>query len=96
MKERDFQVFVRGRIKAEFPDAVILKNDPTFMQGIPDLLVLQGIKWAALECKAKLTATTQPNQSYYIRKLNDMGFAAFVYPENIEDVLSALYNWFKG
>ena len=95
MKERDFQVIVRGRIKAEVPDAIILKNDPTFMQGIPDLLVLHGTTWAALECKASMAATVQPNQMYYVERLNRMGYATFVYPENVEKVLEDLAWWFN-
>lgn len=96
MLESQFQQLLKGRITAEFPDAIILKNDPSYMQGVPDLLVLQGDRWAALECKAYSGATLRPNQLYYVEKMNQMSFAALVCPENMEDVLEQLDIWFRG
>lgn len=69
---------------------MVLKNDANYIQGIPDLMVLNGDRWAALECKKDKFASTQPNQSYYISKMNEMSYAAKVYPENEEEVLDAL------
>lgn len=94
MLESQFQAFLKGRLKAEFPDCVILKNDPTYLQGIPDLTVLWGKQWAALECKRDGRAVLQPNQRYFIDKLNSMGFAAVVYPDNAEEVIDAMAKYF--
>jgi hypothetical protein len=73
-----------------FPDCVILKNDPEYMPGVPDLTIFFEEHWAMLEVKASATSPTRPNQPYYIEKLNSMSFAAFVYPENKDQVLHDL------
>ena len=90
MKESEFQRDLIKGIKDRFPEAVVLKNDPTYIQGIPDLLVLNNDKWAALECKASEKSRHRPNQEYYINLLNTMSYAGFVYPENKEEVLDEL------
>ena len=64
--------------------------DPDYQQGILDLLVLYNDKWASLEVKRSADADVQPNQEYYVHELNEMSFAAFIYPENEEEVLNAL------
>lgn len=63
-------------------------------QGIPDLLVLYKNKWASLECKKSAKAKRQPNQEYYVEKMNDMSFSRFVYPENKEEVIRDLQQVF--
>lgn len=73
-----------------FPEAIVLKTDSGYLQGIPDLLILNGPTWAALEVKASPKAKHQPNQDYYIRKMGDMSYAAFIYPENERLVLDEL------
>lgn len=88
--ERDFQAKLIKEIKALFPGCVVLKNDPNYIQGFPDLLVLYGNRWAALECKRNTNASHRPNQDYYIDILGSMSYAAFVCPENKEDVLNEL------
>lgn len=88
--ERDFQAKLIKEIKALFPGCVVLKNDPNYIQGFPDLLVLYGNRWAALECKRDTNASHRPNQDYYIDILGSMSYAAFVCPENKEDVLNEL------
>lgn len=88
--ERDFQAKLIKEIKNEFPGCMVMKTDPTYIQGLPDLLILHNDKWAALEVKRSAKASKRPNQDYYVDKMNDMSFASFIYPENKEDVLDEL------
>lgn len=88
MKESDFQKRVIAKIKNRIPDSFIIKNDPTYKQGIPDLLILYKNKWAMLECKQNSKSKFRPNQQYYLNKLNNMSFASSINIENEEDVLN--------
>lgn len=94
--ERKFQTRLKHDIKGLLPGSIVLKNDPTFLQGIPDLLVLYKNKWAAIEVKASADAPFQPNQSYYISRMGAMSFSAVAYPENEYDVLHDLEIFMKG
>lgn len=89
-KESKFQKGLIDKIKSRFPGCVIMKNDANYIQGIPDLTILHGDKWAMLEVKKSEKASHQPNQDYYIKKANEMSYASFVYPENEEEVLNEL------
>lgn len=89
-KESDFQKRLIQKIKKTFPDCIIMKNDPTYIQGIPDLIVLNGDKWASLECKKSEKASHQPNQDYYVGRMRKMSYSSFVYPENEEEVLNEI------
>ena len=73
-----------------FPGCVILKNDPNYKQGVPDLILLWEDRWAMLEVKASGRARHRPNQDYYVDVLDRMSFAAFISPDNKEHVLDAL------
>ena len=53
-------------------------------------VVMNKDRWAALEVKAHAKAHRQPNQEYYVNKLDGMSYAAFIHPGNKEDVLDAL------
>lgn len=88
--ENDYQATLIIKIKQRLPECMVLKNDAKYIQGIPDLMVLNGDRWAALECKKSKYAPSRPNQPYYISKMNEMSFAAKIYPENEEEVLDAL------
>lgn len=88
--ERNFQSKLIKELKAKFPGALVLKNDPNYIQGIPDLLILYNDKWAALECKRNEKASHRPNQDFYISKMDEMAYASFIYPENKERVLDEL------
>lgn len=94
MLENRYQAYLVKELRKMFPGCIILKNDPAYLQGIPDLLILFNDQWAALEVKAYGDAPNQPNQVYYICEMNDMSFAAFIYPEIEEDVLYALQQAF--
>lgn len=96
MLEREYQAQLIKVLRQKFPGCVILKNDTEYMQGIPDLLILWQDRWAMLEVKAKRDAQTMPNQEYYVTELNQMSFAAFIYPENEEDVLDELQQTFRA
>jgi len=89
-RENRFQANLIKELKERFPGCVIMKNDANYIQGIPDLLILFNNKWAALECKRSRNAKHQPNQDYYVEKMRDMSFAAFIFPENKEEVLDEL------
>lgn len=88
--ERNFQASLIKELKSIFPGAVVLKNDPNYIQGFPDLLILYRDRWAALECKRSSSASSRPNQRYYVDLLNQMSYSAFVCPENKEEVLNEL------
>ncbi len=96
MLERDYQAQLIKSIKQRFPGCIVLKNDPGYLQGVPDLTVLYGDQWALLEVKASRRASKQPNQDYYVQQLNEMSFAAFIYPEIQEEVLDALQQSFEA
>ena len=90
MRENKFQSKLIEELKIRFPGCIVLKNDPNYIQGIPDLTVLYRGGWALLECKRSLREEHQPNQDYYIEQGNEMSFARFICPENKEEVLSEL------
>ena len=97
MLERDFQRELIKKIKGLFKGCVILKNDSNYIQGFPDLTILfNNNKWAVLECKKSMEGKRQPNQEFYINKLNNMSFARFVSPENEEEVLNELQQAFQS
>lgn len=95
MLENKFQSKLIKEIKALFPDCMVLKNDSSYLQGVPDLLVLYKDKWCTLECKKSAKANKQPNQNYYVDKMNAMSFSKFIYPENKEDCLNELKHFFN-
>lgn len=88
--ERDFQANLVKEIKTMFPGCIVMKNDASYIQGIPDLLILHKDKWASLECKKNANAKKQPNQEYYVGKMNEMSFSRIIYPENKDSVLNEL------
>ena len=94
MLERDFQAKLIKKIKNEYPGCIVMKTDPTYIQGLPDLIILYGNKWAALECKLSNKAHHQPNQDYYVEKMDNMSYAAFISPDNEFDVLEELFKHF--
>lgn len=95
MLEREFQAMLIKKLKLIFPGCIVMKNDPDYIQGIPDLIILYGKRWAALEVKKDISARHQPNQDYYVEKMNDMSFASFISPENEEEVLYELQQTLK-
>lgn len=90
MLENTFQAKLIKELKYRFPGCYVLKNDPEYIQGFPDLLILFNDRWAILECKKSANEPYQPNQEYYLDQLNQMSYANAIYPENQEEVLYEL------
>lgn len=88
MNENGFQARLIKEIEERLPGCIVGKNDSR--QGIPDLLILYEDKWASLEVKKSKTSSHRPNQDYYVRRMNEMSFSRFIFPENKEEVLDDL------
>ena len=91
--ESGFQDRLRDDLKKLFPGCMIFKMDQ--IQGIPDILILFKDKWASLECKKSCSASHRPNQEYYVNLMNKMSFSRFIFPENKDEVLNELKQFFK-
>jgi len=94
--EGQYQTQIIKKLKDRFPGCDVLKMDASYKQGFPDLLLLHGRNWASLEVKTSPSANIQPNQDYYIERLSKMSFAAYIHPENEEEVLDALQQAFES
>lgn len=95
MLENRFKSILVKDIKDRCPGSIILHINPNEIQGGPDLLILNNNKWAALEVKKSKESTKRPNQDYYVDTMNKMSYAAFVYPENKEEILNELQQTFR-
>lgn len=96
MAENRFKTKLCRELKELFPGCIIAHLDPNEIQGIPDLLILYRNKWAVLEGKDYENAPHRPNQDYYVDLMDHMSFAAFIYPENKDEVIEALYLYFMN
>lgn len=96
MRESGFRRKLIKRLEHMFPGCIVLKNEPQFLQGVPDLIVLWGRHWATLETKAAHNSAERPNQEYYVNVMNEMSFSAFINPSNEEDVLNGLQRSFEA
>jgi len=94
MLENKFKTKLIKDLEEMFPGCMVLHNDPTDIQGIPDLTILYKNKWATLEGKKDAKAKEQPNQKYYVEKMDDMSFSRFIHPGNKEEVLNELQQTF--
>lgn len=88
--ERNFQKDLIKEIKKRFKGCIVCKLDPTYIQGIPDLLILYGDRWATLEVKRSQNAKKRPNQKHWVDIMHKMSFSKFIYPENKERILNEL------
>lgn len=95
MKENKFQANLIKELNERFPGCVVLKNDPNYKQGIPDLSIFYKKKWAWLEVKKSEDSPHRPNQDVWVEQGNKMSFARFIYPENKEEVLDELQQTFQ-
>ena len=94
--ESEYQLNVCDKLRELFPGCILIKNDANYLQGFPDWTLFWGLHWACLEIKRGDEAKHRPNQDYYVEKLNNMSFAAFIFPENEERVLYELQQSFKS
>lgn len=92
--ESRFQRKLIEELEKTYPDSIVTKLDSSVLQGIPDLLILRGDKWATLESKRFEGASHRPNQDWYVDNMNQMSFSRFISPENKEDVLRDLKAFF--
>ena len=90
MNETQYRGLLLTKLRDMFPGCVILRTDPSYVQGIPDILILFQDKWAMLEIKISGNASVRPNQRHYVERLGEMSFASFINPENEEEVLNDL------
>ena len=95
MRESKFQAKLIKDIKERLPECIVLKNDPAYIQGIPDLAIFNNERWAMLEVKKSADASHQPNQDYYVEKMDRMSFSRFIYPENRDEVFSDLIDYLE-
>ena len=93
--ESRFQSELIKELKERYKGCKVLKNDPNYIQGFPDLTILYKNKWAVLECKRSEEESHRPNQDYYVNELNQMSFSAFIFPGNKAKVLSELDSVFS-
>lgn len=90
MRESEYQQQLKQRIKSRIPGCIVIKNDPSFQQGFPDLAIFYYDRYAILEVKRSADAPHQPNQDYYVDLLDDWSYSAFIYPENEKEILDEL------
>lgn len=95
--EGTFKSKLKKEIEERLPGCIVTYLNPNDIQGIPDMEILYESRWAVLEAKKSkadyekdLKRPEKMNQSYYIEKMNNMSFAAFIFPENKEEVLNAM------
>ena len=96
MLENKFQSLLISELKERFPGCIVIKTDPDYIQGMPDLLILYGKHWAVLECKKSENAPHRPNQDYYISVMDQMSFGRFIWPENKENILNEIQRSFES
>lgn len=94
--ESRFQTELRKILEEMFPGCIVLKNDPNLQTGIPDLVILWRSRWALLEVKRSATARERPNQRWFVEKANRFSYAAFIYPENAEEILNEIQQAFRS
>lgn len=96
-RESGFQAALIRTLSNLFNGCIVLKLDAKYKQGIPDLIILYGPFWAMLECKKSENESKRPNQEYYVNLINnEMAYASFVYPENVQQVLGELEDYFNN
>lgn len=93
MNESKYRKYLEDRIEELLPGCFVLRNPATEYQGIPDLTIFYGLRWAMLEIKISEGASFRPNQKYYLNLMSDMSFAAVIYPEIEQAILELLVSF---
>lgn len=88
--ESKYQGDLIKKVRKLIPEALVFKGPSQYLQGIPDIVILAPGFWATLEVKRSANEPEQPNQRYYVEKMHEMSFSAFIYPENEAEVLHEL------
>lgn len=94
--ESEFELATCKEIEQELPGCIILKNDAKKQQGILDRVVFYEDRYAFLEFKRASKSERQPNQEYFVERLDKMSFAAFIEPGNKEEVLDGLFSTLRA
>lgn len=80
--EARFQTKVKKWLERKGAVVLVISPQPGIPTGFPDVLaLLPGGGFMALELKRSKTAKHQPLQDYWVERLGDMYYSAFVYPE---------------
>lgn len=90
MRESRYERDLKGKLRDMFPGCYIFKGDSAQYQGIPDILILYGPRWAMLEVKKDEKAGMEPNQEFYVHVFGEMSFASFINPAIEAQVLDEL------
>lgn len=95
--ENAYQANLIKKIEKLFPGCFVMKNDEGYRQGTPDLTILHRDRWAVLEVKKDEAELKKPvpNQAHYVDRLSKMGYSAFIYPSNEEEVLREVQRSFE-
>jgi len=95
--ENAYKAELKKRIEERFPGCIVLKNDEQLRQGIFDMTILWGPYYAAVEVKKDADAPYQPNQLYYLARVQEMAGLAFtIYPGVEEEVLDEIQRSFQA
>lgn len=95
-RENDFQRQVVRELRELLPGCLVLKNDSSYIQGIPDLSVLSGECWAFIEIKRSADEPYRPNQEYYLEKAKNESMSWTLYPENKKEVFDEIQRSFAA
>ena len=84
-------------IKNEIPGVIDIEhNNPQFINGIHDLIVLgKNGKYAMLETKKSSDSSRRALQEYYVDKYAQYTYSKFVDPTNRDEVMQDLKEMFK-
>ena len=97
MLESEFKKLVKQRIKYRFASLVLDFIEPLgHNRSMPDLIILGPRVWAALEFKRAKDSPLRPNQLYHVMRMKEKGYATFIFPENLEEVLDELERLFTS
>jgi hypothetical protein len=89
--ESEFQSEIIRKLRYDlFPGCIVTRGNSASQQGIPDVFIVYYDKWAMLEFKKSANEPYRPNQPYFVELFNEWSFAAFIFPENAEEVLRDL------